>query len=219
MDAIEAVRKRRSVRTYEPTEVSNADLDELCRLALLAPTGGMSQSWGLVVVRDPDKRAAIVDIVMRGGGEYFSMMRPPSDPDTTPEEHRAWGRQYAEQVLGTYKDVPVWILGLLVPRNLFPESESDSERTADMISVGFMMENLFVAARAKGLGTVPTVFHWWAERELRDLLEIPDEIEIPVITPLGYPKEWPEGLPPRLKEIRRPWRSLVHDDAWGNTRA
>ena len=45
------------------------------------------------------------------------------------------------------------------------------------------------------------------------------EIEVPLVTPVGYPEEFPTGLPPALAAIRRPWRTLVHDDAWGNPRA
>jgi nitroreductase len=51
MDALEAIRKRRSVRSYTDTAIDDADLDEILRLALLAPTGGMSQAWSLIVVR------------------------------------------------------------------------------------------------------------------------------------------------------------------------
>lgn len=217
MDALEAIRKRRSVRRYTDRPVAEADVDALLRLALLAPTGGMAQAWSLVVVRDPDTRAAVADIVIRGGAEYFRIMRPPA-PGASPEEHAEWARGYAQQALGTYPDVPVWIVGLRVPRNLFPAGQAGLERDADVVSVGFMMENLHVAARAMGLGTVPTVFHWFVEDELRALLEIPAEIEIPLLTPLGYPEEFPEGLPPALAKIRRPWRALVHDDRWGRPR-
>jgi len=87
------------------------------------------------------------------------------------------------------------------------------------VSIAFAMENLMVAARAKGLATVPTIFHYYVIDEIRALLDVPEEIEIPLVSPLGYPTEWPEGLPPRLKELRRPWRTLVHDDSWGNPRA
>ena len=217
MDALEAIRKRRSVRRYTERPVADADLDTLLRLALLAPTGGMAQAWSLLVVRDPELRAGVADIVMRGGAEYFRIMRPPA-PGTSDEEHAEWARGYARQALGTYPQVPVWIVGLRVPRDLFPADQRDLERDADVVSVGFMMENLHVAARAMGLGTVPTVFHWFAEDEFRALLDIPAEIEIPLLTPLGYPEEFPEGLPPALAKIRRPWRSLVHDERWGHPR-
>ena len=40
----------------------------------------------------------------------------------SPEQHAEASHAYAEQVLGSYRTVPVWIMGLVVPRNLFPES-------------------------------------------------------------------------------------------------
>jgi nitroreductase len=218
MDALEAIRKRRSVRRYTDRPVADSDVDALLRLALLAPTGGMAQAWSLLVVREPETRAALADIVMRGGAEYFRIMRPPA-PWVTLDEHAEWARGYAQQALGTYPDVPVWIVALRVPRDLFPADQASLERDADVVSIGFMMENLHVAARAKGLGTVPTVFHWFLDDEFRALLDIPAEIEIPLITPLGYPQEFPEGLPPALAKIRRPWRALVHDERWGRPRA
>ncbi len=218
MDALDAIRHRRSVRSYSDRPVDDADLDRLLRLALLAPTGGMAQAWSLVVVRDPATRAALAELVIEGGGEYFASVRPPAEGHT-PDEHRRWGRDYAEEVLASYRQVPVWVVGMVVPRDVFPAEDREKERVADLVSVGFAMENLFVAARAMGLGTVPTVFHWYRDREFRDLLGIPDENEVPVITPLGHPTAFPEGLPPRLAAIRRPWRTLVHDDRWGNPRA
>ena len=219
MDAQEAIRKRRSVRQFTDQPVGDEDLDELLRLALLAPTGGMQQAWSLLVVRDPEKRAKLAELVMRGGAEYFRIARPPAD-GASPEDHAAWARGYAQTALGTYPMVPVWILCLRVPRNAYPQvSDQDFERDADVTSVAFMLENLMVAARAKGLGTVPTVFQWFVEDEVRALFELPDEVEVPLLTPLGYPLQFPEGLPPALAEIRRPWRTLVHDDRWGAPRA
>lgn len=217
MDALEAIRRRRSVRTYTDRPVDDAELDQLLHLALMAPTGGMAQAWSLLVVRDDARRAALAEIVIAGGGAYFASVRP-AQRGHTAEEHAQWGLDYANEVLGSYRHVPVWILGLVVPRNVFPPEDRDKEALADEMSVAFAMENLFVAARASGLGTVPTVFHWYNEPALRELVGLPDEIRIPVITPLGYPTEFPTGLPPRLKELRRPWRTLVHDDSWGNTR-
>jgi nitroreductase len=220
MDALQAIRKRRSVRRYTDRPVSDEDLDEVLRLALLAPTGGMIQAWSLIAVRDAERRAALADLIVRGGAEYFRIARPAAE-GATPEQHAEWARGYAAEVLSTYPKVPVWIVGLRVPRHAYPAdpARGDWERDADMVSVGFMFENLMVAARAKGLGTVPTVFQLFVEDEFRALLEIPPEVEAPLVTPLGYPEEFPVGLPPALAKIRRPWRTLVHDDRWGAPRA
>lgn len=217
MNVDEAIRLRRSVRRYTDQPVADADIDTLLRLALIAPTGGMSQAWSFIVVRDPAKRAALAELVIRGGGVYFATVRPPAE-GATAEEHAAWGRDYAEQALGTYRDVPVWIVGVIVKRGAFPPDHQAAERDADLESISFAMENLFVAARARGLGTVPTVFHWFVLDEFRALLDIPADMDVPLITPLGYPVEFPTSLPPALKAIRRPWRTLVHDDGWGNPR-
>jgi nitroreductase len=218
VDALEAIRKRRSVRRYTDRPVSDEDLDEVLRLALLAPTGGMAQAWSIIVVRDAEQRAALAELFIRGGGEYFRIARPAAE-GATPEEHAEWARGYAREVLASYPKAPVWIVALRVPRNAYPtDPRGDWERDADMVSVGFMLENLMVAARAKGLGTVPSVFQWFVQDEFRELLGIPPEIEAPLVTPLGYPEEFPVGLPPALAKIRRPWRTLVHDDRWGAPR-
>ena len=92
--------------------------------------------------------------------------------------------------------------------------ETFSEHT----SVAFALENLFVAARALGLGTTPTIFHWFVEDEYRDLLGIPAEHGVHYVTPLGYPQEFPVGLRPEAAAARRPWRTLVHDEEWGRPR-
>lgn len=217
MLADDAIRGRRSVRRYTDTPVSDADIDACLRLALLAPTGGMAQAWSFIVVRDPAKRSALAELVIRGGAQYFQTVRPPA-PGTSAEDHAAWAAEYAETALGTYRNVPAWIIAVIVPRNVFPPDQRDAERTADLESISFAMENLFIAARARGIGTVPTVFHWFEDSAFRALLELPADLEVPLITPFGYPEEFPTSLPPALKAIKRPWKTLVHDDAWAHPR-
>jgi nitroreductase len=220
LDALEAIRQRRAVRAYTDRPVPDDDLDRLLRLALLAPTGHGAQSWSLVVVREPERRAALADLVLRGAGEYFRSARPPAE-GASDDEHAAWARDYAEQALGSYRHVPVWICAVVVPRFHYPDDElmEHIERFSDVSSLAFALENLFVAARAMGLGTTPTNFHFFLEREYRELLELPPEVGIHYLTPLGYPPEFPVGLRPALARARRPWRSLVHDERWGRPRA
>lgn len=217
MNADDAIRQRRSVRSYTDRPVADADLDACLRLALLAPTGGMAQAWSFIVVREPAIRTKLAELVIRGGAQYFQTVRPAA-PGTTPEEHAAWAADYANTVLGSYRHVPAWIVAVIVPRNVFPPDQRDAERTADLESISFAMENLFVAARARGIGTVPTVFHWFVDAEFRALLELPADLEVPLITPFGYPEEFPTSLPPALKAIKRPWKTLVHDETWGRPR-
>lgn len=217
MDVFQAIRKRKAVRTYTDRPVPEEVLDKVLRAALQAPTGSGSQAWGLLVVRDEATRRQVADLVIAGGAQYFAAMRPRRD--ATPEEHEAACVAYAEQILPTYRIAPVWVMGLLVPRDNYPESMREGGYVDDLLSVAFAMENLFVAARAEGLGTVPTsAFQRFEKDRLREIVGLPPEVDPVLVTPLGYPESFPEGLPPALKRTYRGWKSLVHDDRWGNTR-
>jgi len=52
MELIEAIRTRRSVRSYLSSAVSDSELEELLELATWAPSAGNLQPWEFVVVRE-----------------------------------------------------------------------------------------------------------------------------------------------------------------------
>ena len=218
MEVAEAIRKRRAVRTYTDTPVPDDVLDQILSLALRAPTGSGSQAWSLIAVRDADKRREIGQLIIDGGARYFAIMRPKKD-EVSDEEHAQWGRDYAEQIMSTYRTVPVWLVGLLVPRHNYPPTMEEGGHLDDLISVAFAFENLMLAARSHGLATVPTTaFQRFEKDRLREILGIPAEIDPAIVSPLGYPEAWPTGLAPALQRNFRTWKALVHDDSWGNTR-
>jgi nitroreductase len=59
MDVNEAVRIRRSVRSYEDREIPEEDLNTILNAARLAPSARNNQSWKFIVVRDKEKREAL----------------------------------------------------------------------------------------------------------------------------------------------------------------
>jgi len=219
VEALEAIRRRRAVRTYTDRPVDDATLDRLLRLALVAPTGSGAQAWSLIVVRDEAVRRQIAELIIDGAGRYFAIMRPAADGHT-PEQHAEWARGYAEQILATYRIAPVWIVAALVPRGNYPPQMAEGGHIDDLYSLAFAMENLFVGARAEGLGTVPTTaFQRFEKGRLREILGLPGDVDPAIVTPLGHPEAFPEGLPPAIRKNRRTWRTLVHDDRWGNARS
>lgn len=215
MELADAIRKRRAVRKYTDRPVDDEVLDRMLRLALRAPSGGGQQAWSFLVVRDPEKRRAVADLIIDGGATYFALMRP--QKDASDEEHAAWAREYSENVMGTYRDVPVFVVGLLVPRGYpdeFPGGYED-----DLISLAFAFQNLMLVAREAGIGTVSiTAFVRWEKNRLREILGIPAEVDPAIISPVGYPEAFPTGLAPALKRNFRSWKALVHDDQYGNAR-
>jgi nitroreductase len=218
MDVGQAIRKRRAVRTYTDQPVPDDVLDGLLKLALRAPTGSGSQAWSLLVVRDEQRRREVADLVIAGGATYFSIMRPKKE-GVSDDEHRQWGLDYAEQILATYRIAPVWIIGLLVPRDNYPPQMRAGGHDDDLISLAFAFENLMLAARSEGLGTVPTTaFQRFEKDRLRSILGLPEQVDPAIVSPLGFPEKWPEGLAPALQRNFRSWKALVHDEQWGQAR-
>ena len=56
MEVFEAIRKRHSVRSYLPDEVSSEKLERILEAARLAPSAGNLQPWHFIVVSDQQKR-------------------------------------------------------------------------------------------------------------------------------------------------------------------
>jgi nitroreductase len=106
-----------------------------------------------------------------------------------------------QHFVDNFEDVPVVVLACLVRYRPPNPYEGNSVYPA--------CQNLLLAARARGLGGVMTMWHAPVEGELRALLDIPEEVAISATIPLGYPQG---GHGPVR---RRPVRELVFDDGWG----
>jgi nitroreductase len=84
MDALEAIRKRRSVRKYTGAPIPRADLETIVDAGRLAATGGNRQPWDFIVVTRPemieklkvaagwmDKAGAIVAVIMDPSSRWW----------------------------------------------------------------------------------------------------------------------------------------------------
>jgi nitroreductase len=66
MDALLALRARRSIRRYKPMEVSRDDLATIVDCGRLAATARGVQPWEFVVVTDPSRKAKLAEICEYG---------------------------------------------------------------------------------------------------------------------------------------------------------
>ncbi len=66
MDAVTAIRERRSVRRYRPDPVPEATLRELVAAACWAPSGLNNQPWRFYIVTDAAKREALAGCTRYG---------------------------------------------------------------------------------------------------------------------------------------------------------
>ena len=72
------------------------------------------------------------------------------------------------------------------------------------------VQNIILACRAFGLGTVLTTLHAVLEDEVKAVLEIPKEVDTWALLPIGYPID-------KFGPVkRRPISEVAFEDCWGN---
>ena len=65
METLEAIARRRSIRRFEDTPVTDEQVRAILRAATLAPSGKNRQPWRLVVVRG-EKRTEMMAVMREG---------------------------------------------------------------------------------------------------------------------------------------------------------
>ena len=100
-----------------------------------------------------------------------------------------------------FEEIPVVVLvGLVRYRSANPYEGA---------SVYPACQNLLLAARALGYGGALTMWHQGVEADLREILDVPEEVALSACITLGRP----QGSHGPVR--RRPIRDLVFDDRWG----
>jgi nitroreductase len=194
MDVFEAIATTRAMRRLDADRpVSDADILTIVEAATKAPTGGNSQPVRWMVVRDADKRRALGDLYRECWGpvhDYYAAQAT-DDPRT------ARMLRSADHLGEHMGDAPV----ILLPCSRGQVGQAES-------SVFPAVQNLFLAARALGLGTTLTTVHRLKEPEVRAILGIPDDVVTWAMIPVGHPTgRWGEAP-------RRPVAEVAYWDTW-----
>jgi len=183
MDVFEAIKKRRAIRQYRPDPVSREDILAVLDAANRAPSAMNRQQWEFVVVTG--------EKICKMGESFCAIMKEyTKNRDISPMRGSLTRNDFLQFAL-TYGSAPVVIV-VLTDADPLPNMQK-----ANLESASAAMENLLLAATARGLGTC------WMTGPLQDgatlhrILDIPDTKEIVAVTPLGHPLIIP-GPPSRL---------------------
>ena len=196
MDVFEAIRTTRAMRRLDATkDVSDDDLWKIIEAATKAPSGGNSQPMRWLVVRDAAKRRALGEIYKKSWTPVSGMYRQRTSSEDTTTQRVLNSADWLGEHMG---DAPV----ILLP----------CSKGGDPGSIYPGVQNLFLAARALGLGTTLTTVHRMNEQEVRDVLGIPEDVSTWAMIPVGYPTgRWGEAA-------RRPVEDVTYWDEWRATR-
>ncbi len=208
-DALHAViYARRDIRRYRPDPVPDDMLERVLRAAHAAPSVGHSQPWRFVVVRDPAIRDEAAVLTDRERLRQASLLEPDA------------ARRLLDLQLEGVREAPLGVVVLcdrrapatgVLGRATFPG--------ADLWSCATAIQNLWLAARAEGLGVGwVTLFR---PEDLAALLGLPDGVVTLGWLCLGWPDERPPepGLQRAGWSRRLPLHDVVLTDRWPNAQA
>ena len=185
-----------------PEDVIRAILDA----AIRGPSGGNQQSWGWVVVTDPEIKKPVADWYREGwakayGGRREQILADPGGAGLSRASFLA-----AEHLAGHIEEAPVWIFPVL-------RHAAASRNPRLGSSIYGAVQQLMLAARAYGIGATLTTLYLGHEDDVRALLGLPDDAATMALIPLGYPAKGRWSQP-----VRRPLDEVVHWDHWDQER-
>jgi nitroreductase len=186
----EAMFTQRSIRRFRPDPIPIDDVRLILEAAVKAPNGGNLQVARFLVVTDPDRIR-----------EFGSLYR------------EAWWAKRHDEGFRRLEDLP--------PRFHPAARLADEMGAAPCIvfalavhggppdSVIPAVQNLMLAARAIGIGSVPTTLHPSVMARFHQMFDIPDDGGFHFCVPLGYPRG---NFGPN---VRRPTSETTFLDRWG----
>jgi F420 biosynthesis protein FbiB-like protein len=206
LDFFEVVHTQRSIRQFKPDPVPDEAIWQILDAAIRAPSGSNTQPWGFLVARDLAKREAIARAVRERMGDPAQGRAEAQQMEPARRRMRLASIAFRENVTSA----PVLIIPCLVAPTS-PSSDVNSLWAGSSIYAA--VQNLMLAARALGLGTVLTTFNIRIEDVIRGEFGLPQDAKPVAVIPVGYPDG--ERFGPTT---RKPVETVTFWDEWGSTR-
>jgi nitroreductase len=170
----EAMFTQRSIRRFKRDPIPTEDLRLILEAASKAPSGGNRQPGRFLVLTD---KAVIREFGALYHEAWWAKRRDEGKPWKTraeiPDEER--NSQAAARLADEIKHAPCIVLAL----------NSSKVGASSVIPA---VQNLMLAARALGVGSVPTTLHADVMERVYALLGIPASAEFHLCIPMGYPR-------------------------------
>ena len=193
----EAMFTQRSIRKFKPDPIAIEDIHLIIDAAVKAPNGGNRQVGRFLVLTDRKKiRDEFGPLYYEAwwakrrdeGHKWTKLDEIPAED----KNHRA-----AAQLASEMKDAPAVVFALAI--NNGPAN-----------SVIPACQNLMLAARTLGIGSLPTTLHPTVMDRFRAMFKIPADTAFHFCIPLGYPRG---SFGPN---VRKPTSETTFLNAWGS---
>ncbi|MFG2837553.1 nicotinate-nucleotide--dimethylbenzimidazole phosphoribosyltransferase [Streptomyces zaomyceticus] len=202
---LRVMRERRDIRNgFRSDPIPHEVLLRVLEAAHTAPSVGHSQPWDFVVIRSAETRQSMHELAQRQREAYAKSLP------------KARAKQFKELKIEAILDTPVNIVVTADPtRGGRHTLGRYTQPQMAPYSSALAVENLWLAARAEGLGVGWVSF--FDEREMVRTLGLPEHLEVVAYLCVGYVDEFPEE--PELMQAgwskRRPLAWVVHEETYG----
>ncbi|MFB4197548.1 nicotinate-nucleotide--dimethylbenzimidazole phosphoribosyltransferase, partial [Streptomyces carpaticus] len=169
-----------------------------------APTSGHAQPWDFVIIRSAETRTQVHELAVRQHDAYAKSLP------------KGRAKQFKELKTDAILRTPVNIVVTADPTRGGRHATHPQQRPQlAPYSSALAVENLWLAARAEGLGVGWVSFY--DERELVRTLDLPEHLEIVAYLCIGYVDAFAEETEPvpAGPARQRPLSWVVHDEAYG----
>ena len=203
LNLIEGLHSTPARRYLSRKPISDEIVWDILDAAIRGPSGGNSQRWAWIVVRDQDKKNQIASWYLEGWNRAYGVRRE-NILNQTDDSDSLGPKNYlsAEHLANHIQDAPVWIIAILHNTGV-----SENSRTGS--SIYGAVQHLMLAARAYGIGSTLTTLYSGHEEEVKSLLGIPNDASTMALIPLGYPAKGNWSQPKR-----QPVDEVTHWDSW-----
>ena len=207
-DFLGFVKERRSIRSFKSDPVPDDIIDKIIEAARWAPSGGNSQPWEFIVVKEKGLRQEIVDLYQEAARRVYRMEQTKKPNERFPS--------YVKAPKGppAFAEAPVFIIlcGDRRTKDGYPLSSTlnhgDSILNSSLANAFLYMH---MAATTLDLASqwVTSITESYVQVLIKARLGIPDEFEIYDMLAVGYPKSRPT-----VGRIVRAKDEMVHYDAY-----
>jgi len=239
------VRTTFAARNFTDRTVTDDEVAQLLDVARFAPSGGNRQGWRVVVLRQQAAKEAVFAaglpalrryVAERAAGHApFNTVIPSPVGDEqvadVPDAAVAWFRDLAHAPV-------VLVIGVDLSLVASVDASLDRVGVISGASIYPFVQNVLLAARARGLAGVLTTFSAAGEAEVQRQVGFPAHVAIAAVVPLGEPTQaftrlrrdpveaftrfdhW-DGAAVRPQPERCPWAGTspeyvaYHDTEWG----
>ena len=193
MELHDVMRTAFSARDFTDDPVSDEVLARILDNARFAPSGGNRQGWHVIVVRDPDARAALGPLIEPTYKRYLAEVKAGANPWNTIAP-AAVTQADVEAVtippgfLDRLVQAPVLLL-VTVDLSVVASMDQHLPRIGVIsgASIYPFVWNILLAARNEGLGGTLTTFLVAEEAKAKALFGIPDNHALAAMLPIGKP--------------------------------